>query len=949
MLQVFRIASSCALMIRCSKCLTFILLILLFAIKGAAQKKDSLQMGELSGILKDTVRNYVIQSATVAVYKPNDSKLLAYGLTNKSGQFIIKGIPVGTKLNFKASHIGYKTYNKEFYIPIDKKALSLNTLNMGIQPDSTLDEVVISAKPPVTLNGDTLEFNADAFHLDTNATLEDLMRKLTGVTIWSDGLITVNGVKVNNLYVDGKKFFGGDAKIALENLPKNSVEKVQVYKGEQQVQDREPDLNVNVVLKKDKKSGLFGKIGGGYGTDNRYVFDGMLSGFTPKSQLSIIGAHNNVNKIAGSVNALMQYSSFKGEGVDNEYSSDFSKPGLNIESSAGLHFAHEFKPENSLVLDHFYNKSASIVLRSELTVDNLGDNNQVVRSNNATNKSSGYYHKADGNYNLRLPNQTIFAKYNLLNSVSSGTDDQSSETENSQTSISTKGSIAEEERRKFVNVSANFKLENRAYKAKNRDKSFNYELDYTFVNRNENDLRQSKTDIVSSDVSSNQFFNRSYKTDLNNSNHDLGFKVPQINTLAKILPRFFNVNFSNRLFIYNSNEKAVVDDILKDGQYQSNGYLTNKSYYRTITEKPTLTVNKTFSKALVNRYNKSLSFQLLLQGELFDQKNSSDKVFQNIQRSYTNFLPDITISYGNQQVGRYESIYTLQYVKTIEYPDINQLAPLVDSSNIYFLHFGNRSLRPAKKHEFSVGVNHSITKSRNPGNGVFTITGGYNEDFIGDSLVYDELGRRILYNVNVSGNKYIGYKGYLSKIYQLKDSQVEFLIFSELNYANSPSFVNALPTALKSSNILNSFNVHYSYRTWLKFGGWQSIRSSSTKQTNSQKFNYTNYSTTTNTTINWPKKVYWNSNIAFNRSVSSFSKPINYTIWNASVVYRFLKGNNAELKFSALDLLRQNKAIINTGTNNSITRGTVNVLQQYFMFSVAYYPRIFGNIGGKKE
>lgn len=97
-------------MIRCSKCLTFILLILLFAIKGAAQKKDSLQMGELSGILKDIVRNYVIQSATVAVYKPNDSKLLAYGLTNKSGQFIIKGIPVGTKLNFKASHIGYKTY-----------------------------------------------------------------------------------------------------------------------------------------------------------------------------------------------------------------------------------------------------------------------------------------------------------------------------------------------------------------------------------------------------------------------------------------------------------------------------------------------------------------------------------------------------------------------------------------------------------------------------------------------------------------------------------------------------------------------------------------------------------------------------------------------------------------------------------------------------------------------
>jgi hypothetical protein len=67
-----------------------------------------------------------------------------------------------------------------------------------------------------------------------------------------------------------------------------------------------------------------------------------------------------------------------------------------------------------------------------------------------------------------------------------------------------------------------------------------------------------------------------------------------------------------------------------------------------------------------------------------------------------------------------------------------------------------------------------------------------------------------------------------------------------------------------------------------------------------------------------------------------------FTIWNASANYRLFKGNTTEIKFSALDLLHQNTGLINYGFNNSITQGTVNVLQQYFMVTLAYFPRKFG-------
>jgi hypothetical protein len=67
------------------------------------------------------------------------------------------------------------------------------------------------------------------------------------------------------------------------------------------------------------------------------------------------------------------------------------------------------------------------------------------------------------------------------------------------------------------------------------------------------------------------------------------------------------------------------------------------------------------------------------------------------------------------------------------------------------------------------------------------------------------------------------------------------------------------------------------------------------------------------------------------------------------MVYRFLKGNNAEIKFAALDLLRQNTSVINYGDANSFTIGTQNVLKQYFMTTISYYPRQFGKKGKAKK
>lgn len=208
---------------------TISILLLCLCFAASAQKKDSTYVGQVSGAVRDSIHNMALRSATLSVYKAENDQLIAYQLSNNFGKFLFKEIPVGVKLKIILTHVGYKQYQREFTVPKDTRKVDLKNL-ITERAENQLDEVKIMAKPPMQMSGDTLVFNADAFKLDTNAVVEDLLRRLPGVTIWSDGLITVNGQKVNNLFVEGKRFFSGDARIATQNLPKNIVDKIQVYR-----------------------------------------------------------------------------------------------------------------------------------------------------------------------------------------------------------------------------------------------------------------------------------------------------------------------------------------------------------------------------------------------------------------------------------------------------------------------------------------------------------------------------------------------------------------------------------------------------------------------------------------------------------------------------------------------------------------------------------------------
>ncbi|WP_449437291.1 outer membrane beta-barrel protein, partial [Pedobacter steynii] len=412
-------------------------------------------------------------------------------------------------------------------------------------------------------------------------------------------------------------------------------------------------------------------------------------------------------------------------------------------------------------------------------------------------------------------------------------------------------------------------------------------------------------------------------------------------TLSRFVRRF--MEFKNVLKVNNNKEIAVVSDLESNGGYVENSYLTNKSNYNTLSERPAIGFLKSFRKYLSNRYFKSLNLNVFTEGEVFYQKNVSEKVFQRIHEFNFRFLPSASVSYTHNKTNTFNRTYSLNYTTSANYPNVYQLAPLTDSSNVYFLHFGNANLKSDYKQRLEFSFVHYGTRVGSTGSVNLKFWISKIGNYIGDSSRYDALGRRMHYNVNVNGYHDAGYRANWQKAFKMKENLLELMFVSELNYANTPAYINGDKVLQKNLNSYNWLRLSYNFNSLITISGSQSISTGTTRQEGNVNYSYKNFGTAGGVSVVWPKSLYWNTNINFNRSTSDYSKPINFAIWNASIAYRFLKGENAEIKVSALDLLGQNKSIINYGYNNSISTGSVNVLQQYFMLTLAYYPRFFGS------
>jgi hypothetical protein len=939
------------------KLLLAFMIIALAGTTAFAQKKDSVGTGAVTGILRDSVHNYIMQSATMAIYKVAGNELVNYQLTNNFGRFQFKQVPVGIPLRIIATHVGYMSAKKDFIISPKTKTIDLKVLNME-RIDLSLKEVTIAAAaPPMQMHGDTLEFNASAFKLDTNAVVEDLLRKLPGVTVWADGVITVNGRKISRLLVDGKDFFGGDNKIALQNIPKNAVQKIQVYQNRDDKNNIAPPTEMNIVLKKNKKDGFFGKFGAGLGTQQHYAGDGMITYFSPKTQANIVGAYNNVNKSANDVNTLMGFNSFKGEGINNDYHSDFTRQGQNVFKGGGFTASHDFSSDadtrpayyktNLLKGEFFLSDASNNTIAQSQSKTSLGANGNINQTSNGTSVGDNYSDRGSVNYDKRLEHYSISSSFNFNDSRSNSVNTQDQRSINDLTSQQTHNLAQQISTSSQTSASGNASLTTNRYFdfGKHKYKSLNMYLTYGFNLGDGTRNSQNITDFKATDATQNKYFNRQYLTDFNSNTHTINVSFRDIGSyFRKYSQPFVTMDIKNSLDISDYHENTNVGDLTVGGaSYTPNAGLTNISHYKTIDEKPTLSFNKSHSKGLDNRFYKSWSASVSAQGQAYMQRNSALQSFQNLDRTYHYFIPTANFSFYNDQYGDYTSQFSLNYSTNVHYPTVSQLTPLNDNANVYSISLGNPNLQPAYEHNLTFYYNYYQQGGKNAINGNVNLTASLTKRNMTDSTNYDALGRYIRTVINLGDKKYISYSGSIHKSYKIKEQQFNISGNSGLNYSDYLTSVNGQTYQTHTTGVSASYVLLYNYQSLWSAGAGEYFSGNKTSQGSLSHSTYYNWTTNFGFAFAFPKSIFFNTRVNFNNSKSSaVANNVYYTIWNADVGYRFLKGAEAEIKLSALDILHQNRSIYNYAYGNTIGTNTANVLQQYFMLTLAYYPRKFG-------
>lgn len=929
----------------------FSLLFFLFS-NALAQNPEALKIGAAKGTVKDSIEHHALRSATVSVYKRQDSSLVAYQLSGIQGEFRFNNLPVNTDLEVVISFIGYKHYRRNFLIASASDTFDFMTLYLSQQSIELKGVEIKSYKPPIQMKGDTLEFNADAFKTAKNAVVQDLLRKLPGVILWGDGLITVNGKAVKKVLVEGKPFFGGDAKIAIQNLPKESVDKIQVYKaGDDRTTKLDSSVNINIKLKNGWKSGLFGKISSGYGTDKRYVAGFAVSSFSPRTQITIASMANNSNIVVNDVLEMTREASFKATGVSLELQPDFFVEGLNKSKAAGFNFLHDFIADaaqnrnNRLENSYFVTQRDGDLVKNTITSINIKADSNLLQSYNETRTSSTLNQNFKNSYKLEndllefyfIPNFSQTRSQDFFNSKSvSISGDQTLQSASSST-------LKENIFNKVLTFNTGF-----------RSKTKNFQIGYSsFLNTSDN-IKENKTSFASNDnLSQLTRFDRNYDIKRRRISNDLSLKLFKLERLFggrdNVVDLTFvnNVNFSSDL-----NNSSVDDGDLSTNFRTKNSYLSNRSLYRFIDERPTIKLEKTIEKSLVNRFSRLWRFSLDINGQLYKQTHSSEKAFQVFDNAYLRFLPAFKLKHDRyNNFTKYKASYEVNYRSFAIYPDVNQRAPLVDSTNFYFRQFGNMDLLPSFGHELSLTFFlENFRKSNSTDN--YFVKLGLNKinNAIGNNILYDNLGRAYGRYLNVDGNQSWFIQGEARKSIKVQSSTLQFILKPSLSNATQPNYINGLLNSTSLLSTDNNFVVSYLYKDAFQFELNQQMLISKLKQTNNPTaFKSSILSTRFIASLNISPAISFNTNITYNSNSSTYGGNYNFTLWNANLYYRFLKGNQGEVKLSALDILHQNKGVVNFGLDNTFTTGSVNVMQQYFLVSLAYYPRVFGRKAKKSS
>ncbi|OIQ23680.1 MAG: hypothetical protein BM549_03090 [Lacinutrix sp. MedPE-SW] len=283
----------------------------------------------VSGKVQDSL-SIPLDYANILAVPESDSEL-RFAITKDNGDYQLK-LEQNQTYKVTVSYLGYLP--QEITV---KTTIENLTKNFTLQvSNNQLDEVTLNYMPPITIKKDTTIYSVDKFTTGEERKLKDILKKLPGVEVDRAGNVTVQGKKITKVLVEDKTFFTGNSKLAVNNIPADAVDKVEVLDNYNDVamlkglQDSE-DLAMNIKLKEEKKNFAFGDVEVGAGIKDRYVIHPNLFYYSPKTNVNFIGDLNNTGTKSFSFRDYLEFEGGFGKLMNdagsyfNLFNSDFAK------------------------------------------------------------------------------------------------------------------------------------------------------------------------------------------------------------------------------------------------------------------------------------------------------------------------------------------------------------------------------------------------------------------------------------------------------------------------------------------------------------------------------------------------------------------------------------------------------------------------------------------------
>lgn len=889
------------------------------------------QTFNVSGRVIDSTDSQAMYGAIVILTRPSDTTTISGGaVTDTTGSFTVRNLSPGP-YRVRITFTGYDNYNKHVFIR--DTSLQLGALKM--QPNGQLMKIVTINDKQVRIsqNGDTMAYNANAYKTNPDATAEDLVAKLPGMTS-ENGTLKHNGEEVKQVTVDGKPYMGDDPGAALKNIPADMIDQVQVFdKSSDQSQftgfdDGNSKKTINIVTKKQSMNGQFGKVYAGYGTDNRYSAGTTMNLFNGARRLTLLGMSNNINQQNFSMQDL--FGSSGGSGFRRgRGSSGFMVPqqnGITTTQAFGFNYSDDWGPKLKVSGSYFFNYSEN-ENNSDLNRSYFASSDSLlsyVESSVSTTRNINHRFNFRFEYTIDSMNSLIVTP----RFTSQFTDYSKTLTGNnigysgsSESSIATKNGS--------VNLGYNFG-NNITYRHKfaKPGRTLTFDLGTTYNQRNGTGTYYSSNIYSPSDTTT---------TDQVSSLASNGYTISPSLTWTEKAGKQSLLLFNYSPSLTFSRQDKETDNFDSNSELYSSidTLLTNKYENTYITQRGGIGYKVNGDKATFST-EADLQYATL----------SGDQTFPNsatVSKNFLTVLPDLQFNYKFSK----EKNLRIHYRTSANAPSVSQLQNVVDNSNPLQLQTGNPELSQAYQ---QVLIAHYGKSNMEKATGFFTFMYlNLTSNYIGNSTLiasadttlpdgtFLNRGSQLIKPVNLQGyGSARVFATYTLALTKLK-SNLGLNLFS--NYSRTPALINGLtnyaqnvsvgPGLTLSSNISEKIDFMLGYN-----GNYNIVHNSIQSQSDNNYFSHT-----ASFKFNWlPYK-----GLVLNTSLDqTFYSGLgqgyntNYLLWNAALGYKFLKNKSLEVKVSAFDLLKQNTSVSRSVTETYIEDSRSNTLQNYYMLTVTW-------------